>query len=543
MTVGGRASGPVLFLGSVATVDLGVRVVLDLLSAGDPVAFAVGGGVLAAEYALEATTITWALGWVVLAAAVFVVTPQLFPQDLLAWGRGLAGRTVFTFATVAFAVSLNSALVGFDVFGPTRVEPPVWVLPAAFVAVFVLVPGTRWRRVPNGCPDLQFLSRPEETPLRTEDPVRPGEFVARVLLIVSLAATFLVLLSRLFPIPEILLVTLAVLEGLRYARGADAPTSGRKDVTERAMLGLGAVWFGPEAVLSLLYAILPLFFVLYFDLRALEMFAGPVDPVAVAFLLATLGVATLSVVVASVRLLERLPKAFLAETADTDVRLAERFGELHPRVPGFMLAPTALLVAFESRVPQFFQEFGPRPPYTLSVAPGELVVVFALAGLAVVVTFRAAWFPDLRLIERDYHATALSGALFVGITLGYGISVGATDPPQARLPVVVLVLIYSLVVLLLSPFVGYELFDREGKTTAETRFDLLFKEAMTALLWIVGFSIFSVLVLTPALTVASQFVPEGIVTLLIGPLAAPITVGLLVRLVLLPFYLPEKLYG
>lgn len=543
MTGDVRSSGPVLFLGSVATVDLGVRVVLDLLSVGDPAALVVGGGILAAEYAVEAPTITWALGWAVLAAAVFVVAPQLFPQELLTWARGLAGRTVVTFATVAFAVSLNSALVGFDVFGPTQAEPPAWVLPAAFVAVFALVPGTRWRRLPNWCPDLPFLDCPEETPLRTDGSVRPGEFVARVLLIVSLAAAFLVLLSRLFPIPEILLVTLAVVESVRYARGADAPTGGRKDVAERAILGLGVVWFGPEAVLSVLYAILPLFFVLYFDLRALEMFAGPVDPATVAFLLATLGVATLSVVVASVRLIERLPKAFLTETADADVRLAERFADLHPRVPGLMLAPTALLVAFESRVQRFFQEFGPRPPYTLSVTPGELAVALALAGVAVVVTFRAAWFSDLRLVKRDYHATVLSAALFVGTTLGYGVSVGATDPPQIPFFVVVLVLTYSLVALLLSPFVGYELFDREAETTAETRFDLLFIEARTAFLWTVGFSILSMLVLTPALTVASQFVPEAVVTLLVGSLAAPITVGLLIRLVLLPFYLPEKLYG
>jgi hypothetical protein len=544
MSGGGRPAGPVLALGGVAGTDLFVRVVLDLLYAGDPVAFAVGGGVLATRYVFDATTLTWAFGWVVLGGAVFVVTPEVFPAELLSWARGLLGRTAMTLGVVTVALSFDSAFAALAVFKASPVEPPPLVLLAAVATVFVFIPITF--KLPRWCPDVPLVNCPEETLLHTGKPVRFGETLARILLIVPFAALFLVLLSRLFPIPEILLVLLALAEMGRSARsGVSGLASGRKDVVERAVLGLGAVWFGPQAVLALLYAVVPVFFVLYVDLRALEMVTGPLTPRALGFVIATLGVATLGILVASVRLIERLPRACLVEDAGDDVRLAERFEDLHPRVPGLMALPTGLLVVFASQAPTFFQEFSPRPAFTLSVSTVELGIALVLAGLTLIVTLRASWFADLRLLDRDYHAAVASTALFVGVPLGYAVAVGTENQNVATvsLPVLVALVVYALVGLLLSPFLGYELFDKDPDAPDQSRFGLLASEIKTAFLAVVGFSIFSAVVLNPAIVVASAFVSEEIVTLLVGPLVAPITVGLLVRLALILFYLPERVIG
>lgn len=545
MSIGTNTSRSTLALGGVAGVDLFARGVLDLLYAGDPIAVAIGGGAIVSRYAIDAVRFTWLFGWVVLGLAVFVVTPRLFPEDeddleLLGWARGVIGRGVLTVGTVALALSIDSALAALAVFGTSPVDAPPLALLAVFAAALVLVPVT-WR-LPRWCAGVPLVDCPEETGLRTGNRIRPGEVLARILLIVPFAALFLVLLSRLFPVPEVILVVLALAEMARSARSGATPTSGRKDVVERAILGLGAVWFGPEAVIALLYAVAPVFFVLYVDLRAVEMFAGPVDPVTVGFLLATLGVGTLSALVASVRLIERLPRAYLtADVADAD--LADRFADLHPRVPGLMLLPTALLVLFESQASGFLRHIAPRPPYALSVAPWELGVASALAGVTLVVTLRTAWFADLRVLGRDYHAAVASAALFVGVTLGYGVGVWAADAPDVSRPLLVALLVYGLVGLLLSPFLGYELFDEESDAPDQPRFDLLTSEIKTAFLVVFGFSILSAVVLTPATAVASVFVPEFVIQLLLGPVAAPITVGLLVRLALLPFYFPEKIFG
>lgn len=536
-----RSSGPVFAVGGAAGIDILVRALLELLYAGDPVAVAFGGGALLSRYVLDAATLTWALGWVVLGIAVFVATPHLFPQELLAWARGVPARAVLTGGTVAVAFSLDSTFAALAVFGANPVDAPPLALLAAFAGVLVLVQVTR--QLPGWCSRVPLVNCPKETMLRTGREFRSGEILARVLVIVTLAALFLVLLSRLFPIPEIVLVGLAVVEMGRvlYAGGGDPP-DGRKDPAERAVLGLGAVWYGPEAVLALLYAVAPVFFVLYFDLRALEMFAGAFTPRTVAFLLATLGAATLSALVASVRLIERLPRAFLADAAGVDVRLADRFDDLHPRVPGFMLLPAALLVVFGSQAP-IFRELGPQPQYTLSVSTPELGVALALAGVALTITLWARWFSGLRVIERDYHAAVASGALFVGVPLGYGIAVHASDAPDVSLLVLVPVLVYALVGLMLSPFLGYELFDSDSDASDKLQFSLLVDEIKIAVVVVVAFSIFSAIVLTPVRAVAALFIPEWVVTLLVGPVFAPITTGLLVRLALLPFYLPERLFG
>lgn len=147
------------------------------------------------------------------------------------------------------------------------------------------------------------------------------------------------------------------------------------------------------------------------------------------------------------------------------------------------------------------------------------------------------------MLDRDYHAAVASAALFVGVTLGYGIGVWAADAPDVSRPLLVALLVYGVVGLLLSPFLGYELFDEESDAPDRPRFSLLASEIKTAFLAVFGFSIFSAVVLTPAMAVASVFVPEYVIQLLLGPIAAPITVGLLVRLALLPFYIPEKVFG
>jgi len=541
MTGSDRSSGTILVVGGAAGTDLLARAILDLASAGDPIAIAVGGSILLSRYVLDAATLTWLFGWVVLGLAVFVVTPRLFPEELREWARGVPGRGVLTLGAVALALSFDSAFAELAVFGASPVEAPPLALLAVFAAMFLLVPVT-WK-LPNWCVGVPLINCPEATALRTRREIRPGEILARILLILPFAALFLVLLSRLFPVPEIILVVLAIAEMARSPRSGSSPTGARKDVVERAIIGLGAVWFGPEAVLALFYAAVSVFFVLYLDLRAFEMFAGPVDPTTVAFLLATLGVATLSVLLASVRLLERFPKAFLTADDVADADLADRFADLHPRVSGFMLLPAALLVVFETQASGLFRHIAPRPSFTLSVSTVDLGVALALAAVTLVVTLRAAWFADFRLLEQDYHAAVASSALFVGVTLGYGIAVWAADAPDVPQPLLVALLVYALVGVLLSPFLGYELFDKEPDTPGQSEFDVLASETKTAFLAVVGFSIFSVVVLNPAMAVASEFVPEFVMTLLLGPVAGPISVGLWVRVVLLPFYLPEKVFG
>lgn len=145
MRFGSRFANPVLFLGGIAGVDLAARVVLDLLYVGDPIAIVIPIGALATRYVLGAAAIQQLLGWMLLGGAMFVVAPEVFPEELLAWARGIPGRAVLTLATVTAALFFNSALATLEVFGPSPIEPPMEMALISLVAVFVLIPVTRWK--------------------------------------------------------------------------------------------------------------------------------------------------------------------------------------------------------------------------------------------------------------------------------------------------------------------------------------------------------------------------------------------------------------
>lgn len=536
MSRGVRLARPLYVLGGIAGLDLLARIVPDLLFSGDVLVIPVTV-LLTSKLVIDATSLGWFLGWGLLGTAVFLIVPRIFPRQLEAWARGIPARGTIALGSVVSGIWF-SALVGqLEQFSGSHVVPPWWTLPATFVAILVLIPVTR------ALPALgsgMFSERASLFALNQR--VSGGKVAGRVTLIVFLAGMLLALVSRLFPVPELLLLTFAAKEAIsEFVLSTSSGVSSRKDVAERFVMGLGVVWLGQDAVLGLLYAAFPTFFVLYFDLAVVRLLADPLalgtEPLAVAFVGLTLGGATFGVVVTSVRLVERLPASFLTEYVDTGGQLAEDFDELKPRVPGFMLLPGLLLALYGIVAPKSLV----ATRYSLSVAPLELGIAALLSGALLVTVLGAQSFPGVEV--REYHAAVVSAAVFFTVTFaGIGFAgIGLVDGSRlgASTPVGVgLVFGYFILAVVVAPFAGFELFDsRDTKAgrAAKSSFHRLKSEAGAA---IKGY-IIVVIIGGIIVSVASFLVPGRILEVVYATAMAPFFFGFVYRVLLMPFYLLE----
>lgn len=536
MRTGFRLSRPLYILGGIASLDLLARTVPDVLFSGEILVIPVTG-MLASKLVVDATLLGWFLGWGLLGTAVFVTVPRIFPRQLQDWAQGVPARGIIALGGVVTGIWF-SALVGqLEQFSASQIVLPWWTLPATFVGVLILVPVTR-RLPPLG----SGLGGERAALFALDRRASGGEVTGRVVLIVFLAGMLLSLVSRLFPLPEILFLSFATKEGISaLIFDASDGASSRKDIAERFVVGLSVVWLGPDAVLGLLYAAFPTFFALYFDLAVLRLLANPLaiesDPLPVAFAALTLGGATFGVVVASVRLVERLPASFLTEYVDTGGRLAKEFDELKPRVPGFMFLPGSLLALYGFVAPQSLV----ATIYSLSVAPLALGIAAVLAVAMLGTVLRAQWFPEVKLSE--YHAAVVSATVFftiifagigfAGINLVDSSELGVSNPVG-----VALMFGYVLMALVVAPFVGFELFDTRGTEagrSAKSSFHRLKSEAAAS---IKGYFIVAILggIVVYA---AGFFVPGRPLEVVYATVMAPFFFGFAYRILLMPFYLVE----
>lgn len=536
MSTGSRVSRPLYVLGGIAGLDLLARILPDLLFSEMVLVIPITV-LLSSKLVVDATSLGWFLGWGLLGTAVFVTAPRIFPRQLQEWARGIPARGMIALGGVVTGIWFSTLIGQLEQFGASQVVPPWWTLPGTFVAVLVFVPVTR------ALPPLGSGLFGERAALFALDRRASGGKVAgRVVLIVFIAGMLLALVSRLFPIPEILFLSFTAKEGLsELVVGSSDRGTSRKDIAERFVLGLGAVWLGQDAVLGLLYAAFPTFFVLYFDLAVLRLLADPLaigsDPVAVAFAVLTLGGATFGVVVASVRLVERLPASFLTEYVDTDGRLAEDFEELKPRVPGFMLLPGALLALYGFVAPKSLV----ATRYSLSVAPLDLGVAAVLATATLATVLWAKRFPGVEL--REYHAAVASATVFLTVTFaGIGFAgIGLVDDSQlgASTPVgTALVFGYFVMVLGVAPFAGFELFDSRGTAagrSAKSSFHRLKSEAGASIKVYILVAIVGSIVVY----VGGFFLPERILEVVYVTAMMPFFFGFAYRVFLMPFYFFE----
>lgn len=548
------------FLGLLSGLDLILRGLADLFITGELVEIAVGT-VLISQLLIDAGTLGWAFGWVVLGAAVFLVSPRIFPQQLVTWARGIPGRTALMIGSIGVGIYVSWFLGTLTQFGTGQITLQGWMLLALLAGIVVLLRLSF--EFPAWCPDVWLLRSDWESPLTVAGEIKPGEAVARLLLIVTLAGVFLALVSRLFPLPEIILIGLALWHGiLRLLEPAGRVVTGRRDIAERFLVGLSAVWLGPDAILAVIYAALPTFVILYFDVGVLRLMeepsvqlANPVavgsvlvtKPLQVGFISLTLGAATLSVVVASVRLIESLPTTFVTDYVGSGATVTEQIGDPQNVVPGFNLLPAILLVLWASVAPRSLAGnlsatwTGETTTFTLSVSPtavGLASVVAALSMLSIVVSRR------IRLTTLSvYHYAVVSAVVFLSVALGYGAALNASVDPAVPPavpppPLKILALMGVFFVLSISPFVGFELFDtRETRGGDEvSTFGRLAGELKLAIYTIVG-----VVVVMGALEMGESRVPEILVVRqAVGWLSIPIIVGAIYRVVLLPFYYLEK---
>lgn len=116
--------------------------------------------------------------------------PRIFPEDPLGWARGIAGRSGLTLGIVGVALSVDSAFARLAVFGSGPIDPSPVAVPEALGTMLVVVP-LSWL-LPERSPDISLVNCPAETELTTQHRLRSGAILARLPVIVSLRAIFLV---------------------------------------------------------------------------------------------------------------------------------------------------------------------------------------------------------------------------------------------------------------------------------------------------------------------------------------------------------------
>jgi hypothetical protein len=536
-TRGGPSSRVVgLCFGGLASIDLAARIVPELLGLGDSLLLPVGA-LLATTYALELATVGWLFGWLLFGMVVFQMSPLLFPRRLHEWAHGLPNRVALTASAVGVGVFIEqSILVGLQVGRsplPVALERFPLVAGAAVVLLLLsrFVPPVRWESGLLYSFDRSIYPREE---------ARSGIFTTQHLLVVLLLGVLLAETSLLFPLPELLI--LAVVGSDLVGRPLTGSVPARRDVTERLVQGVAGLWIGPRGLLWFFYSSFGLFAVFFF----LVLYVDYLDfwallasrPRTGAFLAYCFGGMAVLVIVASVRLLERIPAQI--HTRQRRGGLATRTSEATPpagdrsRVPGLLIPAGVLWVVLEFARPTF-ENGTPAaeiPAFTITPTLVGVAAVTSLLGVLTVV--RSGWFPELPL--SDYQAAALSMACLFTLGIGVGFSTGSTEPTGGSMRLHVLSSSVAVFGTAMGPYVGYELAPAEDSAAPGL-------ELLKGLIWQgVLFFLLGSLVVIAALAVLgtnpteSNTVAAGAFNVVLVLVSVPLLVGAVTRAVLLLFY-------
>jgi hypothetical protein len=441
----------------VGIVELVLRFVVEVLGLGRTVSIS-AGAVLGSRLLLGLDIAGWLFGWLLFWLLLFQSTPLFFPRQGSPddpdsdWTAGLANRFLLATATVGIGVSFEGWLaaletrlnVGSLVSSPVSVSPVAFggllaVTLVGYVAVATLTTTTRV--------DRKYLYIPSD---RYEGGTVTGD---RYLLAVVVLGAILATMAVLFPLPELLLVSLQTADVLVavgvVGTSAEYVVAARNDIIEGMTGAVLSVWEDLEEVFHLVYIVAPL---LLFWVLAIETVAGiafdsvlassPLGLAGLGLCLLTIGV---QVTFHSYRLSERVRDRLVdAESATHEEALNT---ETKPRIPLF-LGPAALawFVPSVLRTRQGSGIGGTAPVVSeLPFAP-ELVLLGVLVFvLSILTVTRPGWFPnfdggdDESAAARDHAAAAIGMTVFVTAPAVAGqLYAGAIGLPRAVALVVLL---------------------------------------------------------------------------------------------------------
>lgn len=517
---------------SLACLELVWRSIVELAGAANVNLIPVGGLVISREL-LNATALGQFLGLLLLGTATFQTFPEVFPDHYLDWGNDVAARILVAGGVVAAALQLNGLVAQLPYLEGGSFAPiPTMVTLLGISSIAGLLTAVyQYRGVPQIRPFPQYVRY--RYPQDGVTPVLPpiGILVSRVLLILVFGGLSLAVVSRLYPLPELLFVGVTVYEGL------SEPTMVRTDIAEAFIAGLRSIWAGIQGVLGVSYGIGGLLFVVWLDVAYIaglenraEVFS---DPVTLLFALVTVGLGTVHATTALVRLIERLPDDV---TTDPMVTVDK------PLIPGLLL-PSAALFGWYVRTSTIQGN-----AYSLSATVPDLSIAVVLGVVAVIPLVRPSWGPSLPV--SDYVTVALAPSLFFA---SWGASSLAFGSDSTMNPFVVL---YALAILSFSPFLGYELFrlDRYesfgdwfsgvldktfvGRFGApgDRLFVLLSEVVFATIVFVVGIGIGLTLEQMAWSSASGNILGAIGATFVLPPLTA-----ILFRSLLIPFYIPEQL--
>jgi hypothetical protein len=445
----------------VGLVDLLLRFVVEVLGLGRTVGIS-AGAVFGTRFLLGLDLVGWVFGWLLFWLLLFWSAPLFFPRQGSPdddWTAGLGNRFLLASATVGVGITIEGWLAAFE----TRfnfenlVSSPVFVAPVeaagllavtlvGYVAVANMTTKTRV--------DRQYLYEPSE---RYEGGTVTGD---RYLLAVIVLGVILATMAVLFPLPELLLVSLQTADFLVAigiaVTGAEYVIAARNDIVEGMTGAVLSVWGDLRELFHLVYIVAPL---LLFWFLAVVAVAGIAFESAVASSppgLAVYGLCFLTIGVQvtfhSYRLSERVRDRLVdAETATENEALHT---EMKPRIP-LVLIP-AVLAWFVQAVMIRRQVGGGDTPSVIYELPFEpelaLLAVFAFV-LSVLTVARPRWFPglddDSDSAAATDHVTAAVGTTLLVLT---GVAADVYTEPVGLPRVAAQVVVVS--VALLSPWLA-----------------------------------------------------------------------------------------
>ncbi len=396
------SSGRLLFVGGAGSLAVGevlLRTVPEVLGFGDNIVLS-AFAVIASRVFLDASTVGWVFGWLLLLGVVFQLTPYLLPERFAPITAGLPFRLTLTaiVATVGIFVERlileswvdagNTPLdISIEVAGPVTVASVI-----VFSIVFSLPPLGRSLRL-LAAPDATYVATdrvPLEMPLLM--------FGAHCTALAVLLGTVLAEVSLLYPLPELLVLGVIAHDEVLALVGSVNQLPARRDVAERISIGSVAVWHGLRSSISAMYLVGTLFFFipyLLLNTTQLELVTqATARPLAVGFLALCLVPATVHVTLFCIRGLEQF-----AETRH------------RARVPGLLL-PAGLLVGLLGLH---------RPADTLLVTPPTEIWLLAggVASIAVLTAVRPEWFPSLPVPPRFVGPVAFGVFWSVGLGMAW----------------------------------------------------------------------------------------------------------------------------
>jgi hypothetical protein len=397
-------------VGGVALVDLLVRSVPELLGVGEslvvPVLF-----LFSVRHVLDLGFVGWTLGWLFLYVVVFQFTPYLYPSRVRDWAAGVPVRFALATSSVLVGVVTESLVIRVLPLLGTTVVPNRWTIFAGVLGMAGLLFVVAAVLPPVGH-SLSFFARPTSTlvelPRSVRNTISVTEFIVRSSFVAVLIGVLLAEMSLLYPLPELLAVTIVGYDFVRSALGRVNVLPARSDLAEQVAVGGVAAWGSIRELLQLvyvmgiLYTLLGLIFGRVAEIRATVGLTREFSTAAFV-VLSIVGVVAYSLKYCTA-VLHSLPP--LMDPATTGEQQVE---DLPPKPLGGLILP-ALLLAFFVKFPAG-EAIGWEHWLTLVT----LLVISLTAPIAAAsVDWRGLFVP---LSTEDYYAglpldVALAGAIF-----------------------------------------------------------------------------------------------------------------------------------